>query len=63
MPSLVRSDVAYAFPDDTALFAELDLAVGAGLTSLVGRNGAGRGRDCSQRSRLPRGANWWGWAT
>ncbi|AWH96486.1 ATP-binding cassette domain-containing protein [Dietzia psychralcaliphila] len=42
MSSLVLSDVAYAFPDDTPLFTGLDLAVGPGLTSLVGRNGAGK---------------------
>ncbi|WP_271799336.1 ATP-binding cassette domain-containing protein [Dietzia maris] len=42
MSSLVLSDVAYAFPDDTPLFNGLDLAVGPGLTSLVGRNGAGK---------------------
>ncbi|MFS4488301.1 ATP-binding cassette domain-containing protein [Dietzia kunjamensis] len=42
MSSLVLSDVAYAFPDDTPLFDGLDLAVGPGLTSLVGRNGAGK---------------------
>ena len=42
MSSLVLSDVAYAFPDDAPLFAGLDLAVGPGLTSLVGRNGAGK---------------------
>lgn len=42
MSFLVLSDVAYAFPDDTPLFDGLDLAVGPGLTSLVGRNGAGK---------------------
>ena len=42
MSSLVLSDVAYAFPDDTPLFTGLDLAIGPGLTSLVGRNGAGK---------------------
>ena len=42
MSSLVLSDVAFAFPDDTTLFTGLDLAVGPGLTSLVGRNGAGK---------------------
>ncbi len=42
MPSLVLSDVAYAFPDTTPLFSGLDLTVGPGLTSLVGRNGAGK---------------------
>lgn len=42
MSSLVLSDVAFAFPDDTPLFDGLDLAVGPGLTSLVGRNGAGK---------------------
>ncbi|MFN3601980.1 MAG: ATP-binding cassette domain-containing protein [Dietzia sp.] len=42
MSSLVLSDVAYAFPDDTPLFTGLDLAVGPGLTSVVGRNGAGK---------------------
>ena len=42
MSSLVLSDVAYAFPDDTTLFTGLDLAVGPGLTCLVGRNGAGK---------------------
>ena len=42
MSSLVLSDVAYAFPDDTTLFAGLNLAIGPGLTSLVGRNGAGK---------------------
>lgn len=42
MSSLVLSDVAYAFPDDTTLFTGLDLAVGPGLISLVGRNGAGK---------------------
>lgn len=42
MHSLVLSDVAYAFPDTRTLFAGLDLAVGPGLTSLVGRNGAGK---------------------
>ncbi|MDX2356088.1 ATP-binding cassette domain-containing protein [Dietzia sp. PP-33] len=42
MSSLVLSDVAYAFPDDTPLFTGLDLTVGPGLTSLVGRNGAGK---------------------
>ena len=42
MPSLVLSDVAYAFPDSRTLFAGLDLVVGPGLTSLIGRNGAGK---------------------
>lgn len=42
MSSLVLSDVAYAFPDDTTLFTGLDLTVRPGLTSLVGRNGAGK---------------------
>ena len=42
MSSLVLSDVAYAFPDGTPLFEGLDLAVGPGITSLVGRNGAGK---------------------
>ena len=42
MSSLVLSDVAYAFPDDTPLFDGLDLNLGPGLTSLVGRNGAGK---------------------
>ena len=42
MSSLVPSGVAYAFPDDTALFTGLGLAVGPGLTSLVGRNGASK---------------------
>ncbi|WP_314038398.1 ATP-binding cassette domain-containing protein [Dietzia sp. CH92] len=42
MSSLVLSDVAYAFPDDTPLFDGLDLTLGPGLTSLVGRNGAGK---------------------
>ena len=42
MSSLVLSDVAYAFPDDTPLFTGLNLAVGPGLTSLVGRNGSGK---------------------
>ncbi|MFN3339763.1 MAG: ATP-binding cassette domain-containing protein [Dietzia sp.] len=42
MSSLVLSDVAYAFPDDTPLFTGLDLAIGPGLTSVVGRNGAGK---------------------
>ncbi|KAA0918831.1 ATP-binding cassette domain-containing protein [Dietzia sp. ANT_WB102] len=42
MSSLVLPGVAYAFADDTALFTGLDLAVGPGLTSLVGRKGAGK---------------------
>lgn len=42
MSSLVLSDVAYAFPDATTLFSGLDLTVGPGLTSLVGRNGTGK---------------------
>jgi len=42
MSSLVLSDVAYAFPDDTTLFTGLNLAIGPGLTALVGRNGAGK---------------------
>lgn len=42
MSSLVLSDVAYAFPDETPLFDGLDLNLGPGLTSLVGRNGAGK---------------------
>ena len=42
MSSLVLSDVAYAFPDDTPLFDGLDLNLGPGVTSLVGRNGAGK---------------------
>lgn len=42
MSSLVLSDVAYAFPDTTPLFSGLDLTVGPGLISLVGRNGAGK---------------------
>ena len=42
MSSLVLSDVAYAFPDDTTLFTGLDLTVRPGLTALVGRNGAGK---------------------
>ncbi|WP_159149767.1 ATP-binding cassette domain-containing protein, partial [Dietzia lutea] len=42
MSSLVLSDVAYAFPDDTPLFDGFDLNLGPGLTSLVGRNGAGK---------------------
>lgn len=42
MSSLVLSDVAYAFPDNTQLFNGLDVTVGPGLTALVGRNGAGK---------------------
>ena len=42
MSSLVLSDVAFAFPDDTTLFSGLNLAIGPGLTALVGRNGAGK---------------------
>ena len=42
MSSLVLSDVVYAFPDTTPLFSGLDLTVGPGLISLVGRNGAGK---------------------
>ncbi|MDV8001566.1 ATP-binding cassette domain-containing protein [Rhodococcus sp. IEGM 1408] len=42
MSSLVLSDVAYAFPDHTPLFTELNLTVGPGLTALIGRNGAGK---------------------
>lgn len=42
MSSLVLSDVAYAFPDDTPLFSGLNLTVGPGLTSLIGSNGAGK---------------------
>ena len=42
MPSLVLSDVAFAFPDDTPLFSGLNLTIGPGLTTLVGRNGTGK---------------------
>ncbi|MBB1030557.1 ATP-binding cassette domain-containing protein, partial [Dietzia sp. SLG310A2-38A2] len=42
MSSLVLSDVAYAFPDDTPLFTGLDLALRPGSTAVVGRNGAGK---------------------
>lgn len=42
MPSLVLSDVAYAFPDDTPLFSGLNLTIGPGLTTLIGRNGTGK---------------------
>ncbi|HJC61823.1 MAG TPA: ATP-binding cassette domain-containing protein [Candidatus Dietzia intestinigallinarum] len=42
MPSLVLSDVAFAFPDDTPFFSGLNLTIGPGLTTLVGRNGTGK---------------------
>lgn len=40
--SVTLTSVAYATPDGTPLFSNLDLTFGAGRTGLVGRNGTGK---------------------
>jgi len=41
-PSVVVSDVSFAWPDGGEVFDGLDLAAGVGRTGLVGANGAGK---------------------
>jgi ATPase subunit of ABC transporter with duplicated ATPase domains len=41
-PSVVVSDVSFAWPDGGDVFDGLDLAAGVGRTGLVGANGAGK---------------------
>jgi len=41
-PSVVASDVGFAWPDGGDVFDGLDLAAGVGRTGLVGANGAGK---------------------
>lgn len=41
-PSVVVSDLSFAWPDGGAVFDGLDLVIGAGRTGLVGANGAGK---------------------
>ena len=40
--SILIADLAWAAPDGTALFSNLDLALGAERTGVVGRNGVGK---------------------
>jgi len=42
MSSVVCSHLSFSWPDDTPLFTDLSLAVGAGRTGLVAPNGAGK---------------------
>lgn len=42
MPSIVCSNLSFAWPDDTPLFDELSFTVGEGRTGLVAPNGAGK---------------------
>ena len=42
MSSIVCSNLSFAWPDDTPVFADLSFTVGAGRTGLVAPNGAGK---------------------
>src|SRR3954452_19091435 len=42
MSSVVCSNLSFAWPDDTPLFADLSFTVGDGRTGLVAPNGAGK---------------------
>ena len=41
-PSLATTGLSFAWPDGTVVFDRLDLAVGPGLTGLIGANGSGK---------------------
>ena len=41
-PPAILNSVAYATPDGTRLFSDLDLTFGPSRTGLVGRNGTGK---------------------
>src|SRR6201995_3928655 len=40
--SIVGTALSFAWPDGTVVFDQLDLAIGPGLTGLIGSNGSGK---------------------